>query len=166
MLPRRPRRAPRWIRQLCGAPCDGRQQPPCADARSPRCHRAPTSTMQAVPPGCCAGPSLAALPRLSLTIDLIPRDPEPWHAIPDHVALPRQEFFDRERVKPADLIERHPASAHRLDNGRLAPHRPPFPYRWQLGHSPECITRAILARGRIICDLRFHVGFPPISGKP
>src|SRR5438270_13529398 len=112
------------------------------------------------------GAILAGLPRLSLTIDLVPRGAQTGNAIPIHVALPRQKLFERQRVNSADLIERQPASAHRLDHGRLAPHRPPLPYRWQLGHLLECITRAIIARGRIVCDLRFHVGFPPISGKP
>src|SRR5438477_6857478 len=111
------------------------------------------------------GATLAGLSRLSLTIDLISGRAQTGNAIPIHVTFPGQKLFERERVNSADLIERQPASAHRLDHGRLAPHRPPFPYRWQLGHLLECIIRAILARGRIAWDLRFHVGFPPISGN-
>src|SRR5438105_925659 len=165
MLPRQLQRVPGWTEQLWGAPSDGRQRRTGAVAKWPLFRRGPAWTRRVVLSVCRGGPSLAGLPRLGLTIDLIPGDPEPWHAIPIHVAFPRQKLFERERVKTADLIERQPASAHRLDHGRLAPHRPPFPYRWQLGHLLECITRAILARGRIACDLRFHLGFPRFRGN-
>src|SRR2546423_15691429 len=71
------------------------------------------------------GAILADLPRLSLTIDLIPRGAQTGHAIPVHVALPRQEFFDRELVGLADRIQRHPAAADGLNNRRLAADGPP-----------------------------------------
>src|SRR5712671_701084 len=77
-------------------PCDVRQQRTGAVAKSPRCHRAPTSIRQAAPSICREGPSLAGLLRIGLTIDLIPGRAQTGDAIPVHVTFPRENLFDRE----------------------------------------------------------------------
>src|SRR5438477_12467813 len=111
MLPRQLQRVPGWTAQLWGDPCDVRQQRTGAVAKSPRCHRAPTSIRQAVPSVCREGPSLAGLSRISLTIDLIPGRAQTGNAIQVHVALPRQELLDREIAVLADRIGRHPVAS-------------------------------------------------------
>src|SRR5437764_14462996 len=129
MLPRQLQRVPGWTEQLWDDRCDVRQQRTGAVAKSPRCHRVPTSIRQAVPSVCREGPSLAGLSRIGLTIDLIPGRAQTGNAIPVQVALPRQELLDRELVGLADRIERHPAAADGLDNRRLTSDGPP-PVRW------------------------------------
>src|SRR5438045_9221733 len=112
MLPRQLQRVPGWTEQLWGAPSDGRQRRTGAVAKWPLFRRGPAWTRRVVLSVCRGGPSLAGLPRFSLTIDWISGRAQTGNTIPVHVAFPRQKLFERERVKSADLIARQPASAH------------------------------------------------------
>src|SRR5207248_2092568 len=133
MLPRQLQQVPGWTEQLWDDRCDMRQRRTGAVAKSPRCHRAPTSIRQAVPSVCREGPFLAGLSRIGLTIDLIPGRAQTGDAIPVHVTFPREKLFDRELVGLADRSERHPAAADGLDNRRLTSDGPPPVRRCRFG---------------------------------
>src|SRR5213075_1487165 len=105
MLPRQLQRVPGWTAQLWGDPCDVRQQRTGAVAKSPRCHRAPTSIRQAAPSVCREGPSLASLLRIGLTIDAQYRTYHEHAADASSIfAIKLTPFFEQNRLVTPALV--------------------------------------------------------------
>ncbi len=79
------------------------------------------------------------LPRFGITVDLKARAAQPVKAKSVDVAFPGEKLIDRKIVELDYLLDRNPAAAHGLDNGRLTSYRPALPQRRQLRHGAECV---------------------------
>jgi hypothetical protein len=86
-------------------------------------HKAPalgTSANPLITPACRAAPSVI--------LDL--RRPETRHSMPFDLALPVQEFVDRQAVALAGVIKAQKSTAHRGDDLRFSPDHPATGVRW------------------------------------
>jgi hypothetical protein len=81
-------------------------------------------------------------PRSGITVYLKARGTQAVKTMPIDITFPGQKLIDREIVEREYLLDRNPAAAHCLDNGRLASHRPPLPQRRQLKHLAQYIVQA------------------------
>src|SRR5947208_12668736 len=104
-------------------------------------------------------------PQLGDAVDLIARRAQARNAIALDIALPGEKFIDREFIEAADLLDRNPVATHGLDDGRLAPYRPPFGQQPQIRYQAEQIVSTTIAVGGIACGLVFHVIAPRDQGK-
>src|SRR4030088_146469 len=59
-------------------------------------------------------------PCFSVAIDLVSGASQTGNTVAVYIPLPGQELVNREIVQPTHLLDRNPAAAHGLDNGRLA----------------------------------------------
>src|ERR1700732_5297350 len=92
--------------------------------------------------------SISDLPplRFGIAVDLVTRGAQAVETVPVDITFPGQELIDREIVQPARLLNRKPAAAHGLDNGRLASHRPTSAQQRQLRYRAECICLVGIVR--------------------
>jgi hypothetical protein len=74
-------------------------------------------------------------PTFRSAVDLVSRRAQSVDAVAVQVAFPRYKFIDGDVVENTLLIDRHPATAHRFDDGGLAPHGPSLPGARQFRYS-------------------------------
>jgi hypothetical protein len=103
--------------------------------------------------------SLLTPSRVGVAIDLVSGDPQARNTVAVNVALPGQQFIDRQRVELAHILNGEPTRADGSNHGRLTSCGPPLPDRRQLVCLVENL-QPIGVRGHVIRDLRCHPTFP------
>src|SRR3984893_8195047 len=79
-----------------------------------------------LPPGSCLSPR-------DVAIDLVPSASQACDTVTINIALPGQEFIDREIVDSDHFLDWNPAAPHGLDQGQLSARRPSFAQSWPFG---------------------------------